>query len=38
MTTDPDYHVVKDGVVTVYISALRGRSLDPVYLSRSFVK
>lgn len=34
----PDYHVIKDGVITVYISGLKGRGVSSVYTSRTFVK
>ena len=35
---NPDYHVINDDEITVYISSIRGRHMKELYISRTYVK
>lgn len=35
---NPDYHVINDDEITVYISSFRGRPMKELYISRTYVR
>lgn len=35
---NPDYHVINDDEITVYISSFRGRHMKELYISRTYVR
>lgn len=35
---NPDYHVINDDEITVYISSYRGRPMKELYISRTYVR